>query len=210
MSLFFLPLFSQSASNDSALKELSEKLFPGSGEEAAALREAFQAVPREKFLDGTYKNLAYRDAPLPAGGGLIHPAPSLIAAILNEASISPYTRVCIIGRNTAYISRIISRLTDNLFVSDPDPSADPGDSSYQWKKDLSYYGWIEDSPFDLIILFGALNEIPQSLITQLSINGRIIAPLESNTGNQILISAIKYNDSFTLKSICSSYIHQLQ
>ncbi|MBB6478431.1 protein-L-isoaspartate O-methyltransferase family protein [Spirochaeta isovalerica] len=210
LSIFLIPLYPQNDANTSALNMLANELFPESDENETAMRKAFISVPRADYLEGTYKNLAYRDLPLPAGGGLIHPAPSLIASILKEASISDSTRVFLIGRNTSYISEIISKLTNFLYVSDPGLSADPNEINYQGKKNLSYFGWIEDSPFNLIIIFGSLNEIPRSLVNQLSINGKIIAPLESQTGNQILVSAVKYNDGFSIKSIGPSYIHKLQ
>jgi len=202
-------LHSQSTQMDSPGRTLAIKLFPGGGEVERTLREAFAAVPREDFLDGTYRNLAYRDMPLPAGEGLIHPSPSFIAAILKEAKITDQSKVLVIGRNTAYLNRIISRLTPSLFVSDPLSGSDSR-AVYQGRNDLSYFGWIEESPFDCIIVFGAVGEIPGSLVSQLSDNGRIIGSIEAETGNQILISAVRFNGGFSIKGIGSSYIHKLQ
>jgi len=207
--LFSLPLHPQSGQADSPARALGEKLFPGTGEAEKTLREAFVSVPREDFLDGTYRNLAYRDMPLPAGGGMIHPSPSFVSAILKEAKITVQSKILVIGRNTAYLTRIISQLTPSLFVSDP-RSGSENQAVYQRRNDLSYFGWIEESPFDCIIIFGAVEEIPRNLVSQLSDNGRIIGSIESETGNQILVSAVKFNGSFSIKSIGPSYIHKIR
>lgn len=210
--LFFVllsSLYCQSNTNQMEQSDLADQLFPEEDPEIIKLREVFLSFSREDFLLKTYQNLAFRDIPLPAGNGLIDPAPSFIAAILKEARIRPLSKVLIIGRNTDYLNALISRLTNSLYVSDPGLNSQKK-TDYQFKNDLSYYSWVEESPFNCIILFGAVSEIPQSLTTQLSANGRIIAPIESKTGNQILVSTVKYSDSFALKILGGSYIHNLE
>ena len=147
--------------------------------------------------------------PIPSKGGLIQPAPELIARILKEALISPLDKVLLIGQNSNYINQLISRLTDNLFVIDQNLNLLP-EMRFRLKNDMSFYGWVEEAPFDIIILFGSVEEIPQNLISQLKNNGKLIFPLSSGEGNHILTAVNRFGNSFDIKSLGSSYIHKLR
>lgn len=188
---------------------LASRLFPGDDPIEVRNREAFASVAREKYISGDYKSIAYKNMPVPAGRGLIQPAPEMISSILSSAEINPLAKVLVIGRNTAYLNAIISRLTDTLFIIDP-TAGSLESSLYPTKSDLSFFSWVEEAPFNCIILFGSVEEIPQSLVSQLKDNGKIIAPLDSGPGNQMLVQAIKYPDGFSIKSLGESYIHKLQ
>lgn len=204
--------FAQNGDNGdfSAEREaLAAKLFPGDDLIDVRNREAFASVPREDYMSDDYRSIAYRNMPVPAGRGLIQPSPEMISSILSSAEIGPMTKVLIIGRNTAYLNAVISRITETLYIVDP--TAGSRESSlYPTKNDMSFYSWVEEAPFNCIILFGSVEEIPQSLVSQLTDNGKIIASLETGPGNQMLVQAIKYPNGFSLKSIGESYIHKLQ
>jgi len=190
-------------------KTLVDSLFTENADDNKELIEAFMEVRRDWYIDNNYLSIAYRNMPIPSKGGLIHPSPEMIADILKSASIDTFDKVLVIGRNSMYINQLISRLSDNLFVIDPTILM-TGEYGFQLKNDMSYYGWLEEGPFNVIIFFGSVEEIPQSLFSQLSINGQMIFPLSYETGNQILTSIKKYGNSFTLKSIGDSYIHKLR
>ncbi|MBI9096975.1 MAG: hypothetical protein JEY91_00790 [Spirochaetaceae bacterium] len=211
--LFSTSLYSQESEAEDELYPmriaLTNLLFPQGEPGLNRIRQAFLSVKRELFIDTNYRSVAYKNMPIPTKGGLIQPAPQMIASILIESGIQPEDKILIIGQNTRYISSIINELTNNIYVLDPGITNSSG-LSYNVKKELSYYGWVEEAPFHIIILFGAVEEIPQSLISQLIINGKIIAPLTYGTGSQILTSSIRYTNGFEVQTIGDSYIHRLK
>ena len=211
--LFSASLYSQEREAEDELYPmriaLANLLFPQGEPGLNRIRQAFLSVKRELFIDTNYRSVAYKNMPIPTKGGLIQPAPQMIASILIEAGIQPEDKILIIGQNTRYISSIINKLTDNIYVLDPGITNSSG-LSYNVKKELSYYSWVDEAPFNIIILFGAVEEIPQSLISQLIINGKIIAPLTYGTGSQILTSSIRYTNGFEVQTIGDSYIHRLK
>lgn len=173
------------------------------------LKEALMKVRREEYISENYKSIAYKNMPVPSTGGLIQPSPEMVSIILKESFISENDKVLLIGRNTAYINSVISLLTDKLFVIDPQTSFPP-DVAYPFKSDMSFYGWLEEAPFDVIIIFGSLEEIPRNLISQIKVNGKIIFPLSFKSGNQVLTKINRYSNSFDITSIGESYIHPLR
>lgn len=214
-AIFFISLLSllvsQEAERDemyAARELLSRELFSEDDPATLRYKEAFLNIKREDFLDSDYRRVAYRNMPIPRSGGVIHPSPAMIANILIESGIQDFSRVMVIGRNSAYLNAILSELTENLFVADPLIRILP-EMEYNVKNDLSYFSWVEEGPFNTIILFGSVSEVPQSLVTQLTANGRIILPLEGPNGNQILVKAMNYGNGFSIKSIGESYIHRL-
>lgn len=208
-SIFLFP--QEEGENDDfrALREtLANELFPERTPVINGIREAFSKVKREDFIGEDYRSLAYSDMPLPAGNGIIEPAPSMIASILKAAQPDILSKILVIGRNTAYIDAILTRLSVNVYISDPLPGL-KRETQINLKTDLSYNVWEEEAPFDVIILFGAVPEIPSDLSNQLKENGILIFPLECPDGNQVLISATKYKDGLSLQSSGKSYIHKL-
>ncbi|MDA3811677.1 MAG: hypothetical protein PF518_15270 [Spirochaetaceae bacterium] len=190
-------------------KALVDSLFADSKGIFENLQNAFFTVRRDLFIDKNYSSLAYNNIPIPSKGGLIHPSPEMIATILKTASVKSLDKVLIIGRNTNYIAQIVSILSKNLYVIDPGITA-LSQMNYQLKTDFSYYGWLEEGPFDVIILFGAVEKVPQSLFSQIKVNGKMIYPFTFNKGNQILTLVSRYSNSFDIRSIGESYIHNLQ
>lgn len=189
-------------------KELADLLFPERVIEWKEMRNAFLKVKRENYIDGNYRAVSYKNMPVPQKGGLIQPSPQMIADILKESSINSMSKVLIIGRNSLYISSLITELTGNLYIADPGISA-PEDNRYKVKNDLSYYAWLEAAPFSNIIIFGSVETLPQSLISQLVDKGKILAPLAYNSGSQILVSATRFSNGFEVNCIGESYIHSL-
>lgn len=190
-------------------KELADNLFPENQAQWSNIKEAFLTIKRELYIDENYRSVVYKNMPVPVKGGLIQPSPQFVAEILKESSIDSMSHVLVIGRNTRYFIKILSELTENLYVSDT-TFVENTEDSLNLKNDLSYYGWVEEAPFDCIILFGSVQEIPRSLISQLVNGGKLIAPISYNSGSQVLISATRYLNGFDVKTIGESYIHSLR
>lgn len=186
----------------------SVKLFPENLPDYKRFRDAFNNVHRENYLNNDFRTSAYRDMPFPGEGGVIQPSLTMIASYIRESLPGQDSKVLLIGRNSAYLGEILKELTENIYVIDSSMGLEMN-GPFNLKSTMSYFGWVEESPFDTIILFGSVSEIPQALVTQLKINGKLIFPLEGSNGSQTLVKAVRFASGFSLNAIGESYIHKL-
>ena len=116
--------------------------------------EAMATIPRENYVPQDRRSTAYADRliPMPDGRG-INP-PMVTGRLLSEARIGAGERVLIVGSATGYTAAVVAMLTDS--VSSIDAGA-PIKGSY-----------------DVIMIDGAVEHLPDTLIDRLAPNGRLI------------------------------------
>lgn len=123
---------------------------------SAPVLEAFRAVPREAFLPENLRGRAYIDEDLPLGGGHFLMEPAILARMIEAAQINPDDIVLNIGDSTGYSSAILAELAKTVMTHD----------SVAGKASCS-----------LIIMNGAVHEIPKNLLSCLTLNGRLLTVL---------------------------------
>jgi protein-L-isoaspartate(D-aspartate) O-methyltransferase len=117
--------------------------------------EAMATVPREDYVPEERRATAYADRLILLDGGQGINPPAVTGRLLSEARIIPGERVLIIGSATGYTMAVVSVLTDSVAV------ADAGETVV--------------GTFDVIMIDGAVEQVPDSLIAILAPNGRLIA-----------------------------------
>ncbi len=146
--------------------------------------QAFLDVPREAFVPGR-EELAYldRDIPVDAGGVRRMMQPMVLAKLVQAAAIGPDDRVLVVGCATGYSAVIVSRLAARVWGLESDPALgrQAGELARRYATgNLSIVtgpleaGWASESPYDLILIDGAVEVIPQALVTQLTAVGRLV------------------------------------
>lgn len=153
--------------------------------------EAFRKVPREEFVPEKLRASAYEDTPLPIGYGQTISAPSMIAIMLESLQVKRGQKVLEIGTGSGYNAALLAELTGRegrvVSIERIPELAKFGKENlrrtgYEWVEvkvgdgSLGYPG-VE---WDRILLTACAPEIPKPLIEQLSIGGRIGAPVGSN------------------------------
>jgi protein-L-isoaspartate(D-aspartate) O-methyltransferase len=144
---------------------------------------AMLAVPRERFAPKTSAELAYLDADLPveAGRGLIKPM--VLAKLLQAAEIAETERVLVVGCATGYSAAVIARLAGSVVALEQDPGLAQrardnlqalGASNTTVVSGPLVGGWSAAAPYEVILLDGAAEEVPQSLLRQLRDGGRLV------------------------------------
>jgi len=144
---------------------------------------AMLAVPRERFAPKASAELAYLDADLPveAGRGLIKPM--VLAKLLQAAEIRETDRVLIVGCATGYSAAVIQHLTGAVVALEQDPGL--GQLAKDNLQALGAInttvvsgplvgGWPAAAPYDVILLDGAVEDVPQALLRQLKDGGRLL------------------------------------
>ena len=161
-----------------------------------AVLDAMRAVPRHLFVPPAVRDDAYDDRPLPIGHGQTISQPYIVAYMTQALGVARSHRVLEIGTGSGYQAAILSRLASHVWTIEIVP--DLGTRAAALLKELGfanvtvrvgdgYAGWPEHAPFDRIIVTAAPDHVPQPLVQQLAIGGRMIIPVGPAGGLQELV-----------------------
>ena len=148
--------------------------------------EAMEKVRRHLFVPDALRGMAYEDRPLPIGHDQTISQPYIVAYMTQAARPRPDDRVLEIGTGSGYQAAILAEIVKEVYTIEIiKPLADSAssrllDMGYQNVKVKwgdGYKGWVEYAPFDIIIVTAAPSEIPENLIDQLKIGGRMVIPI---------------------------------
>ncbi|WP_293883606.1 protein-L-isoaspartate O-methyltransferase [Sphingomonas sp.] len=137
---------------------------------------AMARVPREDFVPPARRDVAYTDIAIPLVGGRALNTPMATARLINEAGIGSNDRVLIVGSATGYAVAIARLLAKSVVGLECDAAlATAGDVVGPLEAGAADHG-----PFDVIIIDGAVEDVPQALIDQLAPGGRLATALVEN------------------------------
>lgn len=148
--------------------------------------KALAEVPREKFVDSNYQSHAYDNGPLPIGFGQTISQPYIVALMTDLLDLSSQSKVLEIGTGSGYQTAVLAKLANKVYTIEriKELSAmasqrfkDLGYTNIESRCANGYTGWLEQAPFDAIIVTAAATHVPPSLIEQLKHNGRMVIPI---------------------------------
>ncbi|MCP9439255.1 MAG: protein-L-isoaspartate(D-aspartate) O-methyltransferase [Nitrospira sp.] len=151
-----------------------------------AVIAAMRKVPRHRFVPPSYARSAYIDSPLPIGYGQTISQPSLVAEMTEHLTLKRTDKVLEIGTGSGYQAAILAELVDRVFsVELIEPLArqaertlaELGYMNVKVRVGDGHEGWPEEAPFDAIIVTAAPEQVPQPLLDQLAVGGRLILPI---------------------------------
>lgn len=174
------------------------------GVENEDVLRAMQHVPRHFFVPNKFLDDAYADHPLPIGYGQTISQPFIVAWMTELLELKPGEKVLEIGTGSGYQAAVLAYLeyVDVYSVEIIPELADLaasrikslGYENVHIKQDDGYYGWEEHAPFDAIIVTAAPDHLPQPLIKQLKIGGRLVIPIGPPGGYQTLWQFVKHDE----------------
>ena len=156
--------------------------------------QAMTKIPRHLFVESALADRAYDDEPLPIGEKQTISQPYMVALMSEALELTGGERVLEIGTGSGYQTAVLAELCLNVFsIEKFGPLAEKARAILD---ELNYYnvalhvgdgtlGWSEHAPFDAILVTAGSPELPQPLIAQLSIRGRLVLPI-GNERSQIL------------------------
>lgn len=158
--------------------------------------DAMATVRRERFLDPTLAEFAYRDHPLPILSGQTISQPFIVAFMVQAAEIDTASRVLEIGTGSGYGAAVLGCLASevwtverhhDLAVEASERLASEGFTNVHVREGDGTLGWPEEAPFDAIIVTAGGPAVPPTLRDQLVEGGRLIVPLGEEQTCQELV-----------------------
>ncbi len=147
---------------------------------------AMRKVPRERFVPPEVASLAYADQPLPIGYGQTISQPYVVAYMSEALQVNENAKVLEIGTGSGYQAAILGELAREVYtieiVTELAERARATLDSLSYtnvhvRAGDGYLGWPEQAPFDAIIVTAAPDHVPQPLIDQLAVGGRLVIPV---------------------------------
>ncbi|WP_299816024.1 protein-L-isoaspartate O-methyltransferase [uncultured Jannaschia sp.] len=153
-------------------------------------------VPREAFVPSGAREVAYMDAPIPLGDGREMPDARVLAKMLDALDVRIEDNVLILGGNYGYSTAILSRMADSVVMIEPDAAmvaeAETALASIEAHnavvlQDEPTKGAAKAGPFDVILIEGGVERIPDAITEQLREGGRIAAAFQSGTLGEVRV-----------------------
>jgi len=166
----------------------------GRGIRDARVLAAMGSVPRHEFVLESLRQDAYEDHPLPIGEGQTISQPYIVAAMLEHLALQPTDRVLEVGTGSGYVTALLSALCTEVFSVERHASLAAsatalldrfGYRNVRVKVGDGSLGWLENAPFDAVLVSAATAEVPTSLFEQLKEGGRMIIPVGSPTSQDL-------------------------
>lgn len=158
--------------------------------------EVMGEVPRHEFVSEEFRASAYEDGPLPIGYDQTISQPYIVAYMTQALQLKPQDVVLEIGSGSGYQSAVLSHLVKQVYSMEivkglAEESAERlrrlGYANVNVRHGDGYQGWPKHAPYDAIIVTAAPKTIPEKLIEQLKIGGKMILPLGVNYQELVLV-----------------------
>ncbi len=173
---------------DSLRQLMVERQIRARGIKNAAVLDAISKVPRHRFVDPSLAHLAYDDYPLPIGYDQTISQPYIVAYMTEAAEISPTDKVLEVGTGSGYQAAVLGEIAKEVYTIEiiPELAArasqtlkELGYTNVHVKAGDGYQGWKEHAPYDAILVTAAPDHIPEPLVNQLALDGKMVIPVGS-------------------------------
>ncbi len=157
---------------------------------------AFDEVPRHLFVPTGVRHRAYDDAALPIGSGQTISQPSIHALYLDVLGLTGRERVLEIGTGSGFQTALLARLAAQVFTIERVSAL--MDRAKEVLRGLSVnnvsylvgdgtIGWREYGPYDAILVGAGSPTVPQPLIDQLAVGGRLLCPVGNRDKQDVVM-----------------------
>ena len=173
--------------------------------------EVIRTTPRHMFIDEALAHRAYEDTSLPIGQGQTISQPYIVARmteIIIEQGIPD--KVLEVGTGSGYQSAVLSRLVpkvytveriNGLLVKARECHRALRLTNIYAKHSDGSWGWPEKAPYPAIMVTAAPEHVPESLLEQLSVGGRMVIPVGTVSGAQTLKLITRTSSGFEQRTL---------
>jgi len=142
------------------------------------------AVRREDFVPAAHQAQAFMDLELPLGNGRSLLAPRVEARLVQDLNLSKRDTVLLVGAATGYVAALLAHKAQRVIGLEADAALAAvarnnlrkgGVNNAEIVQADGSQGFAAQAPFDAILLAGSVAQVPQSLLDQLKVGGRLLA-----------------------------------
>ena len=161
--------------------------------------EAIRSMPRHMFVDEALAHRSYEDTALPIGYGQTLSQPYMVAKMSELAlAAGRPKKVLELGSGSGYQTAILASLVDEICaVERIKPLLDRARKqlralkirNVRWRHGDGLEGWAAEAPFDLILGAAAPEQMPEILLEQLALGGRLILPVGGRRQQLMMVTA---------------------
>lgn len=167
------------------------------GVQDSAVLDAMRAVPRHLFVPERSRREAYEDYPLPIGENQTISQPFIVGSMTEALELSPGATVLEVGTGSGYQAAVLAEIVAEVFTIEIIPSL--GERAESTLRALNYNnvhvkvgdgygGWPEHAPFAAILVTAAPDHVPQPLVDQLAVGGRMVLPVGDRNQSLIVLT----------------------
>lgn len=147
---------------------------------------AMEKIPRHLFVEEGLRDQAYSDHPLPIGERQTISQPYIVALMTEALSLEGTEKILEVGTGSGYQAAVLAELADRVFSIER--IVKMADRARRILGALRYsnvlikvgdgtYGWKDEAPFDGIIVTAGAPKVPETLVAQLAVGGRLVIPV---------------------------------
>lgn len=180
-------------------KKMIKEQIIARGVKDPAVLKAIAETPRHRFVLENLEHSAYDDTPLPIGENQTISQPFIVAYMTEALQLTGNEKVLEVGTGSGYQTAVLANIVqeiysveinENLVIEAALRFKKMGFANIRVRYSDGYKGWQEEAPFDRIIVTAAPDHIPQSLINQLKIGGKMVIPVGDSDQELILVTKI--------------------
>lgn len=159
------------------------------------LLKAIYDIPREKFISPALRKFAYDDNALPIECAQTISQPFTVAYMTQTLEVKPGDKILEIGTGSGYQAAVLSKLGAEVYSVERIEKLHQnavillGELGYSvnLKLDDGTLGWEENAPYDKIIVTAGAPDIPNHLIAQLKVGGKLVIPVGDHETQRLLV-----------------------
>jgi len=181
----------------------------GHGIKDVRVLSAMLKVPRHLFVPAGAQEYAYVDSPVRIGSGQTISQPYIVALMTELLDVQSTHKVLDVGTGSGYQAAILGELAVEVHSIERHPEL--AESAAERLGDLGYknvyvlvgdgtLGYPTESPYDRIVVAAAAPSVPEPLLQQLKLNGRLVIPVGKQFSQQLEVWERLGEDEFDMMS----------
>jgi protein-L-isoaspartate(D-aspartate) O-methyltransferase len=154
---------------------------------------AMAEVPRERFVPVERRSLAYMDRPVALGSGRALNIPEATGLMLTAAAVRASDKVLLVGAGSGYTAALLEKLAAHVVALEEDPALltfareNLGGTRIELVEGPLNQGWTAAAPYDLIVVDGLIEQVPEALVAQLAETGRLACAILDRGASRLAI-----------------------
>jgi protein-L-isoaspartate(D-aspartate) O-methyltransferase len=196
---------------DRLRSDMVQRQIAARGVRSPAVLAAMGTVRREGYVPSYLGEFAYDDTPLPIEEEQTISQPYIVAYMIDALRLAPGDRVLEIGTGSGYAAAVLAEIAGEVYTIERHAglaeraakrlAADGYDNVHVRCADGTL-GWPEAAPFDAIVVAAGGPRVPEALLDQLAVGGRLVIPAGETVGLQQLVRVTRRpDDEYTYEDL---------